>query len=76
VPFKSVNYLNGNAEDIQAECERYGKLMPGKNKAVAVKSAVEGPVSEKCPASILRKHSNAVLYLDEDSASELEVAKN
>ncbi|WP_422446893.1 hypothetical protein [Thermoanaerobacterium sp. DL9XJH110] len=76
VPFKSVNYLNGNAEDIQAECERYGKLMPGKNKAVAVKSAVESPVSEKCPASILRKHSNAVLYLDEDSASELEVAKN
>ena len=26
-PFKSVNYLNGNAEDPQAECERYSKLL-------------------------------------------------
>lgn len=152
VPFKSVNYLNGNAEDIQAECERYGKLLkdnpidiacigigenghiafndphvadfndrlivkkvdldmkcrmqqvhdgcfskledvpkyaltmtvpaiiaakfifcivPGKNKAASVKAAVEGPVSEVCPASILRRHPNAVLYLDKDSASDL-----
>lgn len=152
VTFKSVNYLNGNAENIQAECERYGKLIeespidiacigigenghiafndphvanfndnlivkkvnldlkcrlqqvhdgcfskledvpeyaltltipaifsarfifciaPGKNKAAAVKTTVEGPVSETCPASILKKHSNSVLYLDKDSASEL-----
>ncbi|AYO31106.1 MAG: glucosamine-6-phosphate deaminase [Thermoanaerobacteraceae bacterium] len=157
VPFKTVNYLNGNAEDIKTECERYGKLIkdnpidiacigigenghiafndphvadfhdrltvkkvnldmkcrlqqvhdgcftkledvpeyaltmtvpaifsaefifcivPGKNKAVAVKSAVESPISEKCPASILRKHSNAVLYLDEDSASDLNIVGN
>lgn len=27
VPFKTVNYLNGNAEDIKTECERYGKLI-------------------------------------------------
>ena len=26
-PFKTVNYLNGNAEDPQAECERYSKLL-------------------------------------------------
>ncbi|WP_148867333.1 6-phosphogluconolactonase [Thermosediminibacter litoriperuensis] len=156
VPFKSVNYLNGNAEDIQAECERYGKLLkdnpidiacigigenghiafndphvadfndrflvkkvdldlkcrmqqvndgcftkledvpeyaltmtvpaifsarfifcivPGKNKAAAVKSAVKGPISEECPASILRRHPNAVLYLDKDSASDLDKTK-
>ncbi|MDI6602062.1 MAG: glucosamine-6-phosphate deaminase [Thermoanaerobacteraceae bacterium] len=156
VTFKSVNYLNGNAEDIQTECERYAKLIkdhpidiacigigenghiafndphvadfndkfivkkvdldlkcrmqqvndgcftkledvpeyaltmtvpaifsakfifcivPGKNKAVAVKSAVEGPISEECPASILRCHPNAVLYLDKDSASNLDKFK-
>lgn len=27
VPFKSVNYINGLAEDIQAECERYTSLL-------------------------------------------------
>lgn len=27
VPFKSVNYINGNAADIDAECARYGKLL-------------------------------------------------
>ena len=27
VPFKSVHYLNGNAEDIDAECERYASLI-------------------------------------------------
>lgn len=27
VPFKTVNYLNGNAADIQAECERYSDLL-------------------------------------------------
>jgi len=31
VPFKSVNYINGNAEDIEAECVRYGELLK-KNK--------------------------------------------
>lgn len=27
VPFKSVNYLNGNAEDIEEECKRYSDLL-------------------------------------------------
>lgn len=27
VNFKSVNYINGNAEDIKKECERYSKLI-------------------------------------------------
>jgi glucosamine-6-phosphate deaminase len=27
VTFKSVNYLNGNAEDIEVECERYSRLL-------------------------------------------------
>ena len=26
-PFKSVNYIQGNAEDIDAECERYSQLL-------------------------------------------------
>ncbi|HAN20208.1 MAG TPA: glucosamine-6-phosphate deaminase [Clostridiales bacterium] len=44
-------------------------MVPAKTKANAVKATLEGPISEKCPATVLRNHSNAVLYLDSDSAS-------
>ena len=33
-------------------------------KAQAVKAALEGPVTEACPASILRTQPNVKLYLD------------
>lgn len=150
VNFKTVNYLNGNAEDIKEECQRYEELLerypidvacigigenghiafndphvadfkdkhtvkrvtldekcrnqqvndgcfksidevpkhaltmtvpaifaskyifcivPGKTKATAIKDTLEGPIEEACPASILRKHTNAMLYIDKDSAS-------
>lgn len=44
-------------------------VVPAATKAEAVNNTVNGPVSEKCPASILRTHDNAVLYTDSDSAS-------
>jgi glucosamine-6-phosphate deaminase len=44
-------------------------MVPGIRKAEAVRAAVEGPVSEECPASILRQHPDATLFLDRDSAS-------
>ena len=44
-------------------------VVPALTKAEAVRNTVHGPVSEVCPASILRTHSNAVLYTDSDSAS-------
>lgn len=43
-------------------------MVPGGRKAQAVKDALEGPVAESCPASILRRHSRAGLYLDCDAA--------
>ena len=43
-------------------------VVPAATKADAVKATVFNPVSEKCPASILRRHKNAVLYTDRDSA--------
>jgi len=149
VPFKSVSYLNGNAEDIEAECERYSALVkdgvdfvmmgigenghiafndphvaffndpkavkvveldqkcrqqqvndgcfkaidevpthaltltiptlfagkqlfcmvPAPTKADAVYATITGPIEEKCPASILRRHANATLYIEKDSAA-------
>ncbi len=41
----------------------------GKKKAKAVRNALEGPVSEKAPASILQRHKNALFVLDREAAS-------
>lgn len=46
-------------------------VVPTKRKADAVYNALFGPVTTACPASILRRHPNAALYLDRDSASRL-----
>ena len=152
VPFKKVNYLNGLAENLEEECQRYADLLtkhpvdivclgigenghiafndpdvadfndpklvkvveldpicrqqqvnekcfmtldlvpkealtltipallraewmfcivPFKNKAQAVYQTVYGEVSEKCPASILRRKENSSLYLDPESAKRI-----
>ena len=44
-------------------------IVPGPAKREAIKSTIEGPVATTCPASILRKHSDAHLFIDRDSAS-------
>jgi glucosamine-6-phosphate deaminase len=45
--------------------------VPDKRKARAVKQCFEGAVSPMHPASILRNHPRAFVYLDEDAASQL-----
>ena len=49
-------------------------IVPGPAKRAAVKAALDGPVTTACPASILRRHPNATLYLDEESAALVEGA--
>lgn len=44
-------------------------VVPGKTKAGAVKKTLQESITVECPASILREHENAKLYLDNDSAS-------
>ncbi len=44
-------------------------VVPDKRKAQAVKDCFEGPISPMAPASILREHRNATVYLDDASAS-------
>lgn len=149
LPFADVNYLDGNAPDVEAECARYAALLqeapldivcagigenghmafndphiadfddpawvkpvtlddvcrqqqvndgaferieqvpkqaltmtmpalmsashvacvvPGPTKRVAVASTLEGPIEESCPATIMRRHADAVLYLDAAAA--------
>jgi len=48
-------------------------VVPGPAKAEAVRHSLEGPVSTACPASILRTHGSARLFLDRDSAALLAV---
>ena len=43
--------------------------VPGAAKRQAVHDALEGPVSPRCPASVLRRHPGATLFLDRDSAA-------
>ena len=43
-------------------------IVPAPTKAKAVYETINGSIDEHCPATILRKHENAVLYLDGDSS--------
>ncbi|MDD2436285.1 MAG: glucosamine-6-phosphate deaminase [Massilibacteroides sp.] len=46
-------------------------VVPGQTKAWAVAHTINHLISEKIPATFLRKHKNAILYLEPDSAKEL-----
>jgi len=46
--------------------------VPGARKAAIVRRTLEEAISTSCPATILRTHPDATLYLDQDSASELD----
>ncbi len=46
-------------------------VVPASTKADAVKNTCTGPICEACPASVLRRHPGAVLYLDSDSSAYL-----
>jgi glucosamine-6-phosphate deaminase len=49
-------------------------VVPDRRKAQAVKACFEGDISPTAPASILRTHPNATVYLDKNSASLLSSA--
>ena len=42
--------------------------VPEARKAAAVRNALEGPISTACPASLVRRHPRASVYLDTESA--------
>jgi glucosamine-6-phosphate deaminase len=45
--------------------------VPGKRKAQIVRRAFTEPISTECPATILRNHPDATVYLDSESANDL-----
>ena len=46
-------------------------VVPDSRKAEAVRACLEGPISPMAPASILRTHPNATVFLDKNSAARL-----
>lgn len=46
--------------------------VPGARKAAIVRRTLEDAISTNCPATVLRTHPDVTLYLDQDSASELD----
>jgi glucosamine-6-phosphate deaminase len=46
-------------------------IVPGPAKRSAVTAALQGPVTTECPASALRRHRDATLFLDDESAAGL-----
>ncbi len=52
-------------------CRSINCMVPDERKAGAVYNTLNAEVSTDCPATILRTHPDAVLYLDNGSASKL-----
>jgi glucosamine-6-phosphate deaminase len=46
--------------------------VPGSRKAAIVRRTLEEAISTKCPATILRTHPDVTVYLDRESAAELD----
>jgi glucosamine-6-phosphate deaminase len=46
-------------------------VVPSKRKATAVRNSLLGPVSTTVPASILRQHNHAMMFIDETAAAGL-----
>jgi glucosamine-6-phosphate deaminase len=46
--------------------------VPGPRKAAIVRRVMEEPISTDCPATILRTHPGATVYLDAESAAQLD----
>lgn len=51
------------------KCKAIVSCVPYKAKAYAIKLMLENDVTNEIPATILKKHGNITLYIDEDSAS-------
>lgn len=70
--FKSINQVPTHALTLTVPALAAAKyhlcMVPASTKANAVRAAVEDDISTACPASVLRRCENAVLYIERESA--------
>ena len=52
-------------------CRVISLVVPGPHKAVAVAAMLDGPVTTACPASVLRGHPDAVMFVDEAAIAQV-----
>lgn len=74
--FKSIEDVPKQAISMTAyqimQCEHIVSCVPYKVKAEAVYNTIKSPdVTNEIPATLLKTHPNFILYLDENSASEI-----
>src|SRR5665647_417438 len=66
--FPNINHVPKKAVTLTIttiiNCKALCCTVPDERKSLAVYNALSGEISPSCPASILRKHDNAVLFLD------------
>lgn len=71
--FKHINEVPTHALTLTVpallKAARIFCIVPAQTKAWAVKETLTGKISEHCPASVLRTHPHATLYVDNDSAA-------
>ena len=71
--FATINDVPTHALTLTVPALTSGKelycIVPAKTKAQAVFATLNGEITPDCPASVLRTHERATLYLDPDSAS-------
>ena len=71
--FASIDLVPTHAISLTCPTLAAGKalfcIVPAPTKAQAVKRTLEGEINEDCPATILRRHRAAILYLDGDSSA-------
>jgi glucosamine-6-phosphate deaminase len=74
----------GKGDDVPTHCVTQGLgtimearhlllIATGERKVSAVAAAVEGPVTARCPASVIQLHPHATVIVDEDAAAGLEM---
>lgn len=73
--FTSLDQVPTHALTLTVPALSQGKelycVVPAATKANAVAATVRGPIGEQCPATVMRRHSAATVYLDPDSAAKL-----
>jgi len=74
--FKSLDEVPTHALSLTIpaimNCRIISCVVPDSRKSEAVYNTIHGPISTECPASILRKHNNTTLFLDQNSAMKLQ----
>ncbi|MFW6259691.1 MAG: hypothetical protein ACOC1R_02030 [Tangfeifania sp.] len=66
---EGIHYHSGLP--VQVTVKHISCVVPDERKADAVYNTLNAEISTACPATILRTHSDTILYLDEASASKL-----